>query len=54
MIKIELTENQAWLVLKALSNESIGDMTGRGEYSYYRCLKDIQKKMAKDGFEVDL
>lgn len=46
-IKIELTENQARIILHALYNESIDDEVKRGEYSYYRCYLDMEKKIEK-------
>ena len=44
-MKIELTENQANIILSALANESIDDEPKRGEYSYYRCYLDMKKKI---------
>lgn len=49
-ITIELTENQAGLILGALENESSQDMVEFGEYSYWRCYEDVAKKMLKAGF----
>lgn len=46
-IKIELTENQARVILHALENESNDDEVRRGEYSYWRCYLDIEKKIEK-------
>ena len=53
-MKIEITENQANIILRALSNESMDDCVERGEYSYYRCYLDMKKKieMANDEAEV--
>ena len=47
--KIELTENQAEIILRALENESSNDMSEFGEYSYWRCFIDIEKKLEKQG-----
>lgn len=47
MITIQLTDNQAHLVLLALYNESIDDPAEFGEYSYGRCFADLQKKINK-------
>lgn len=49
-IKIELTENQAGLILGALANESNDDAVEFGEYSYWRCYLDIAKKLKRAGF----
>lgn len=46
-LKIELTENQADIILRALGNESNDDAVQRGEYSYYRCYLDVEKKIKK-------
>lgn len=48
--KIELTPAQAGLILGALENESNDDATAFGEYSYWRCYKDVAKKLLKAGF----
>lgn len=48
-ITVELTENQARIILHALENESNDDVVERGEYSYYRCLIDLGKKFKKAG-----
>lgn len=48
--KIELTPAQAGLVLGALENESLGDAVEFGEYSYWRCYKDVARKLSKAGF----
>lgn len=45
-IRIELTPNQANIILRALRNESNDDACERGEYSYARCYTDILKKLA--------
>lgn len=45
-ITIELTPNQANIILRALRNESNDDACERGEYSYARCYTDISKKLA--------
>lgn len=50
-IKIELTENQAGLILGALANESNDDAVQFGEYSYWRCYVDVAKKMKKAGLK---
>ena len=49
--KIELTENQSWIILHALINESNDDTVERGEYSYWRCFLDLKKKLEKAGYE---
>jgi hypothetical protein len=47
-ITITLTENQADIILRALSNESMNDrVEWFGEYSYWRCHQDIQRKIEK-------
>lgn len=46
-LKVELTENQARVILNALANESNDDEVERGEYSYYRCYLDIEKKIKR-------
>lgn len=46
-IKIELTESQAEIILRALANESNDDAVQRGEYSYWRCYLDVEKKIKK-------
>lgn len=48
-ITVELTENQARIILHALENESNNDVVERGEYSYYRCMLDLEKKFEKAG-----
>ena len=48
--KIELTPTQAGLILGALENESSDDAAAFGEYSYWRCYKDVAKKLLKAGF----
>lgn len=50
---IELTGNQAGLILQALENESVDDAAEFGEYSYWRCYTDIAKKLAKKGFHSE-
>lgn len=47
---IELTPNQAGLILGALENESMDDAVEFGEYSYGRCYNDVAKKLLKAGF----
>ena len=47
---ITVTENQARIILDALSNEANDDMVTRGEYSYWRCYLDMDKKLAKAGY----
>ena len=49
-IKIELTPAQAGLILGALENESNDDAAAFGEYSYWRCYKDVARKLLKAGF----
>ena len=44
-IKVELTPNQANIILRALRNESNDDACERGEYSYARCYTDMLKKL---------
>lgn len=46
-LTIDITENQANIILRALGNESIDDMAERGEYSYARCHTDMAKKIEK-------
>ena len=53
-IKVELTAKQAGLVLGALRNESSDDAAEFGEYSYWRCYRDLVKKFKKAGFENSL
>lgn len=48
---ITVTENQARIILNALSNEANDDMVVRGMYSYWRCYLDMGKKLAKAGYE---
>ena len=48
---ITVTENQARIILHALSNEANGDVVERGEYSYWRCYLDMDKKLAKAGYK---
>lgn len=50
---ITLTATQAGLVLGALENESNDDGAPFGEYSYWRCWRDISKKLIKAGFWSD-
>lgn len=45
-IRIELTPNQANIILRALQNEANDDACERGEYSYGRCYADMSKKLA--------
>lgn len=47
-MKINITPNQARIILQALENESIDDEPKRGEYSYYRCYLDMKKKIEKE------
>lgn len=42
-----LTENQAEIILRALYNESNDDVVRKGEYSYWRCYLDMEKKFNK-------
>lgn len=49
---ITVTENQARIILHALSNEANDDVVARGEYSYWRCYLDMDKKLAKAGYGV--
>lgn len=44
---ITITDKQAEVILRALRNESNDDMVGRGEYSYWRCYLDMEKKVRK-------
>ena len=46
-LKIEITEKQADIILRALGNESNDDAAERGEYSYWRCYPDMEKKIKK-------
>lgn len=46
-ITLTITEKQAFLILKALENESNDDAVEFGEYSYARCYNDIKKKIDK-------
>lgn len=46
-IKIEITRNQADIILRALANESVDDPADWNEYSYGRCYNDIEKKIDK-------
>lgn len=48
--KIEITDNQAALIILALVNESVGDAAEFGEYSYARCYHDMAKKLIKAGY----
>lgn len=50
---ITLTATQAGLVLGALENESNDDAVEFGEYSYWRCWRDVAKKLIKAGFWSD-
>lgn len=50
-IKINLTEKQAGIILGALRNESNDDDVQAGEYSYWRCYRDVARKLQKAGFK---
>lgn len=47
---LNVTGNQANIILRALENESSNDEVEPGEYSYYRCYKDIYKQLEKQGW----
>lgn len=46
-ITIEITLNQANIILKALANEAVDDPAEWNEYSYGKCYNDIEKKIDK-------
>lgn len=48
-ITVTLTENQAYIILNALENESYEDRVQFGEYSFERCYYDVKKKFLKAG-----
>lgn len=47
---LNVTENQASIIVRALANESVNDMPQQGEYSYSRCYHDICRKLDDQGF----
>lgn len=54
-IKVELTDREAFLIDKALSNETLTEDIGQGDYpsSWLYVYRSINRKLRKAGADVE-